>query len=385
MSGNYLRRVRGRIQYGPYQLFATRASFTSSSAKQYCEGKKGYCTASSSNAFVLATLPLYLQKEFDLEENANLLRHLVRRTSPVVVSPNWLCEVAWKCTRCHCKWTARPTERVSNQLNRYSGCPQCREEAQKTLEANITTFSTTPSSPSMLLHIAYPHLSTEWKGTAEIESRNAAEKTTFFNVSTTSSIKVQWKCRQCARLWKQSVRERVMAIEQQRNDFSHHEGTTFCPDCEAQNGIRPLGNLKTRKKSSLSDHSILLSEVHLRPHQDPRKIHLTSAIQLTWQCSYCQWKYVASLKNRYLYHETCPRCAGKQKDSSNSLQIQRPDVQNELKSKYSSSYLLGTKDTNTMKFTCKKCHATYNMTLKSRCLLSASYTLCPKCLYNKTF
>lgn len=380
----YLVKINTPVKRSSASLFrrSNAIPFILVSAYYYCE--KPNEAVAIKNKFDVSRLPHHLQAEFDEEENKKLMKHVLRNQSPVIVSPNWLFEVAWKCSRCLYKWTARPAERLATNPTQYYGCPHCREQGLNTSHPILRNPEIKFQDSSALLHLAYPHLFKEWNGIPEIQSQKPSASITFLNVLTHSPVKAKWRCRRCARVWLQSVRDRVIVLEQKQRAFPDEKVCTLCPECEMQDENH--SSVKSRsKKMFLSDHSILLSEAQLREHQDPRTIPLTSATEISWQCPYCQWKYIAALKNRFLYQVRCPRCTGAERDHSNMLQLQRPDVLSDLSGNTPSScFTRATQDVKPLSLSCKKCHTSYTINTKARCLVPPKGTSCPKCLYHQT-
>lgn len=265
------------------------------------------------STFLLSKLPLHLQQEFDTEENQKIMAHFLRNHQTVMISCTSRYEVVWKCHHCYCRWMARPVDRTAACTSHYFNCPQCNKESIKLSQKLLSDpRSSSSDKKNMLLHVAFPHLASEWRGIDANEAHSNLQHYTFFTALISSPAIVKWKCSRCAREWRQSIRHRVAELEQKATHFPKDTSRTFCPDCEMQIGKKGAHITTIPPNIFLSNHTILLSQALLAAHQNPQQLPLCSGTQLTWRCPYCRWEYTAALRNRFLSHEGCPVCARKE-------------------------------------------------------------------------
>lgn len=387
-------------------------------------------------SFQLDQLPPQLQREFDVAANQRALRHLVRNSpsphtkqtrgsnavngssvegdgiaadsfspfsSEIRIAPTSVHKAVWRCSECHTQWSARPSDRTNPQTADAYRCPACYGDAtlhQDHLRATapssnpseaLSTEKKAPAYASSRLCEVYPALAAQWD-TARNELLQNSVLHDVTEVRTSSSAKVWWQCPLCRTPWLESVSSRVaryvLATQSLPPSTKTDAAALVCSACERRgaSGGTSLSSSSSSTASSgprrwLSDDRLLLSEALLRPAQNPREISLTSETMLQWRCRSCQFEYVATVANRFLRHERCPQCTGKEKSMMNLLVIQRPDVVAEV-SKYISRTKLRyitVRDDVELPFVCRTCFAHYRMTARARCAVPRGVPACPKC------
>lgn len=390
--------------------------------------------------FNLDGLPPQLQREFDVVANERALRHLARKantkrlkstqtlptarsvvtaTSPPSSEPAELCitsstvhPVMWRCEACHTQWSARPSERANPQTADAYRCPCCYGDATPppaaTLrDAPLAEKSAAPSVPtahvSNLLCEVHPALAAQWDTHRNGLLQNSVLQDVT-EVHTSSSTKAWWQCPLCRTPWLEAVSSRVARFEMatqaaaavSKSASSPDVSALVCPACERRGVSRRAGSVasaaqgasQSTTKSSmakprrwLSDDPLLLSEALLRPAQNPREISLTGETMLQWRCRTCQFEYGATVANRFLRHERCPQCSGKEKSMMNLLVIQRPDVVQEVSKHISRTRLryVTVHDDVELPFVCRTCFSPYRMTARVRCAVPRGVPVCPKC------
>lgn len=356
------------------------------------------------------------------------------------VRSNWAQLVRWRCARCQYNWSARPQDRLDPQLSGRYGCPRCQQAALTasphqpsrsstsvpSIRTGLPTFddkgatasaktplvrgqsaSDTNRPPAGSLVQQYPNLAAQW----DLERNSLHQNRVPYRlreVPTSASCRVWWVCSLCRTPWCESVSGRVARVERWKQLHFRHstrevpcgEVVALCPGCEARgaqdrlNPVKTARTAKTRRGSKtnepkatpsvvrvLADDPLLMSEVCLRPQQDPHTIELTSPSVLSWHCRYCGYDYQASVANRHLRHERCPQCAGQVRTPLNLLVIQRPDVVHEVSRTISRTALsyVTVQDEKEITFVCRTCQSPYRMTARARCAVPVGGVACPKC------
>ncbi|KPA83746.1 hypothetical protein ABB37_01985 [Leptomonas pyrrhocoris] len=370
--------------------------------------------------FNLKSLPPQLQREFDVEANQRALRHLRRNAPPgdtssnssaasaasseVHVSAATVHKVMWRCAGCNARWSARPSDRVNPQTADAHRCPRCYGDAVRPPSASSSTHlssrqqptDATPVCPSSLLCEAHPPLAAQWDAQRnQLLQNNVLQGVT--EVHTSASTRVWWRCPLCRTPWLESVASRVtryeLALQSLRTSASATLAALVCPACERRGVSRGAASVSsgpaaasTGPRRFLRDDRLLLSEALLRPSQDPAEISLTSEAMLQWRCRTCQFEYGATVANRFLRHERCPQCTGKEKSMMNLLVIQRPDVVAEVSRHVSRTRLrhLTVHDDTELPFVCRTCFSPYRMTARARCAVPRGVPACSKCFLTGT-
>ncbi|CAJ1017149.1 putative Zinc-ribbon domain containing protein [Leishmania utingensis] len=377
--------------------------------------------------FRLEQLPPQLRREFDVDANQRALRHLRHRTRAdtdtngssaapldLSVTPSTVYPVVWRCTQCQSQWSARPSDRANPQLADVHRCPQCYggehlpsdapdAPAPPHAGAQPGPSSQRPTAPTGvgLLCDAYPLLAAQWD-----PLRNQLPQSQVLQcvteVHTSSASKVWWRCPLCCSPWLESVSSRVAqyALALQRHSAHSKPGppgtatspgddphgatrelVPLCPSCERRGAGALNAITSASPRRFLADDTLLLGEVLLRPHQDPRQISLSSEMTLQWRCHSCQFEYAATVANRFLRHERCPQCSGRSKSLLNLLVVQRPDVVREVSKHISRTRLryVTVHDDIELSFVCRTCYAPYRMTARARCTVPRGVPACSKC------
>lgn len=356
---------------------------------------------SSRATFDVKKLPPQLQREFCASENERALQHLVRRqptTDVVVITSSTVHPVVWQCTACDTQWSARPSDRTNPQRSDQYRCPSCHPAHTPPSPKLSASPSPTapPSRAANLLCEAHPALAAQWDAARnDLPQNHVLQSVT--DVHTSSSTKVWWRCSLCCTPWLESVSSRVTRYELALQDPGAGVGALLCPACErrgaslsayreaAQKGVS-LNVTREKPRRCLSDDRLLLAEALLRPSQNPAEISLTSEAMLQWRCRSCQFEYGATVANRFLRHERCPQCSGKEKSMMNLLVIQRPDVVAEVSKHVSRTKLrhMTVHDDAELSFVCRTCFSPYRMTARARCAVPRGVPACSKCFLTST-
>lgn len=353
----------------------------------------------SCSRFVLSDLPAHLQEEFDESSTAYALRTVLekRPLEQMRISSNWILPVGWKCRTCKNIWWASAAERTAVPSSSDCRCPFCvahlnpvnREDHSHRIRVDKEKESTAKKQEgaSSSLKKCFPVLASTL-----ICSDTCADSLTHvahgkaLDIQLDSQQQMRWKCGLCCRIWSEPVRARVHRYEAHAKDSVEDPLTPLCPECQSSRSLAslvssPKERVVHQTKHFLSDDPALLSEVRLRPHQNPRTIALQAETLLNWHCSYCQYDYLASIRHRSKLREGCPRCSGKQQPSSHSFLIQRPDAAKDLSVDISSerARFLTVNSDSQVSFVCHQCHTPYRMSCRTRCLIPEGCTACPKC------
>nr|CCC91658.1 conserved hypothetical protein [Trypanosoma congolense IL3000] len=387
--------------------------------------------------FQLEALPVSLQREFDYEENARNLTHMIGRSlhtlhnlndsaaagdydhgegSIIKVLPSWVHLVSWCCVACGCKWAARPANRVDPQVAAFYGCPRCNPSRSGALSLQSAQPSLDTPSCSQMQRFAevYPLLAGQWDACRNSVVHNKVLFESVADVPLPCSSVVWWICPHCEKSWEESVDSRIQRFDQNKGKENSEHGSSevnasLCPSCEGRGALLcasgPSGSAATANvkavskrrgkgratkcselKRFLKDDSILLSEAQLHAYDDPATITLRSNKLLCWKCRWCAYEFVASVADRFLRYKRCPQCTGAKRTPLNLLSIQRPDVLREIASTVPKSKLLKATvhDDTVMPFVCRTCLSTYRMPIRLRCLLPEGLAACPKCVWNKS-
>lgn len=333
--------------------------------------------------FDLLALPDHLKEEFDIAENEKYLKPLLQRSSAQLkVSPKWNQSVGWKCTHCRGKWWASP----SNRMKRHSEfqCPYCREikptmKGLQQLTSSSNVFENDTSNS--LLRNRFPAIAKQWD---HLRNGNHLNKIAvdLRSANSLSCADAWWKCPQCRKSWKESIRSRVLSFEMYSAESTNDYLSLLCPRCLESCGHHVLSG----NSGFLSDHKQLLNEANLRPNQKADAISLYSDTLLNWTCSYCSHEYQNSVANRYLRNECCPQCSGRVKTYLNLLVCQRPDVVKEISHNISHAFLqkISVMDDRKLPFICRVCHAVYYMKVRTRCMIPKGQLACPKCFFRSS-
>lgn len=179
----------------------------------------------------------------------------------------------WNCPRGH-RFTLPP--RIAVYRNR---CPVCADYDN-------------PSAPlpkGLTFAERMPGLISEW--------RDADHSP--FDVSASSATKVLWRCSECGREWRTSVRERVKG--------------SGCPTCGYRRTSASNRRQRLAKSGSLADHyPQLIAEFHTSKNGDLTAADLASSShqKVWWRCA-CGHEWLSSPNQRILRGKICgcPKCA----------------------------------------------------------------------------
>jgi rubrerythrin len=191
-------------------------------------------------------------------------------------------KVAWCCSKCGNKWSAKVNSRGLN----HSGCPVCslKERGEK------ITLGKLKASPGESIAVLFPDLLKEWD----------YDKNKLFDpikLRPGSSQKVTWKCGQCGHTWDAKIYHRTRS-------------GSGCPKCGRRKSAASRIKTMLKSQGSLAEKFPLIAqEWHptLNRSLTPDKVLPHSGKKVWWLCKKGH-KFQQVVGNRTGLSQNCPMC-----------------------------------------------------------------------------
>lgn len=211
----------------------------------------------------MVVLPPHLIEEWDLLKN------------PTVDKAKTKDQVWWLCSTCKHTWKATIANRI--RKTKPTGCPKCNLVARSLKAVTINN-----------LVIKHPDLVIEW-----FDDRSP------HNYSSSSHVKVKWKCKVCQYIWQACIYNRTGPNQ------------SGCPQCKHFDPTKTLETL----------HPHLLSNWHPTKNIKEMRHYMAASHEKVWWICNEGHEFVSTISNITYLDHWCPYCSGRLPSDTNRLDL----------------------------------------------------------------